>query len=94
MNKDVLKKVSIKKRKGNGSFWVEDIFSLEELIMNIPGKLRMNYINFSVNEMVYMVTPNEDSKEGKYVIEKYICFRAENSELCQQKRKIEILEKK
>lgn len=93
MKKEVLRKVSIKEKKDNSTYFVEDIFSSEKLIMKLTGKMRMNYIRLSMDDIVYMVLPNKDSIEGTAIFEKYICLHNEDSELCQQKRKIESIEK-
>ncbi len=89
----VLRKVLVKEKKDNATYLVEDFFNSKKLILKISGKMRMHYINISIGEIVYMVLPDELSKEGQLIFEKYICLYNESSDLCQQKRKIESREK-
>ena len=97
MEREILKKVSIKERNYDQtstlSYLVEDVLSAEKLTMVVPGKMRMNYFKISVGDVLYMVLPDENSKVGKLVYQKYICLHAEKSDLCRQKREIDALEK-
>ena len=87
---EILKKVRVTKQEAPSTFYVEDLFDSEELIMKIPGKLRMNYIRILIGDILYLVLPSSSSKEGKVISEKYI----RSEELLRQRTAIYYREEK
>ncbi len=93
MNSEILKKVVVCDVIDAATYGVADILNGEKFTLKIKGKMRMNYIRLDKGNVVYMVLPNGETKEGRAIFEKYICLGNTPSNLCLQKMEIDRLEK-